>query len=124
MWYYKWIAYGLILSGVVGYFFYSQNKIEALNQEKIVLKIAFLEKEAGLELCEESKGRQAAALNSLAVEKQSIQQTSDRYLKIFKKHNLNKLAQAKPGLIEDRVNAGSQRLLKEMENETAINTPK
>ncbi len=42
----------------------------------------------------------------------------NRYLDIFRRHNLNQLAEAKPGLIEKRVNAGTKDVFESIENDT------
>jgi hypothetical protein len=42
-----------------------------------------------------------------------------RYLDIFKRHNLSKLAIAKPGLIETRVNNGTKDVFDSIEKDTA-----
>ena len=42
-----------------------------------------------------------------------------RYLDIFKRHNLSKLAIAKPGLIETRVNNATKDVFDSIEKDTA-----
>ena len=41
-----------------------------------------------------------------------------RYLDIFKRHNLTKLAAAKPGLIEPRVNKGTKDVFDSIEEDS------
>ena len=41
-----------------------------------------------------------------------------RYLDIFKRHNLSKLAIAKPGMIETRVNKGTKDVFDSIEKDT------
>ena len=41
-----------------------------------------------------------------------------RYLDIFKRHNLSKLAAAKPGLIETRVNNGTKEVFESIEQDS------
>ena len=41
-----------------------------------------------------------------------------RYLDIFKRHNLTKLAAAKPGLIEPRVNKGTKDVFNSIEEDS------
>ena len=42
----------------------------------------------------------------------------NRYLDIFRRHNLNQLAAAKPGLIEKRVNDGTKKVFDSIENDS------
>ena len=42
----------------------------------------------------------------------------NRYLDIFKRHNLSKLAAAKPGLIETRVNNGTKEVFESIEQDS------
>ena len=49
---------------------------------------------------------------------QEIQQETQAYLQIFKKHDLTKLARAKPGLIETRANKATDEIFKVIEDET------
>ena len=42
----------------------------------------------------------------------------NRYLDIFKRHNLTKLAAAKPGLIESRVNKATKEVFDGIENDS------
>ena len=51
------------------------------------------------------------ATNELNREKQT-------YLKIFKDHNLTRLARARPGMIEKRINNGTQKVFEALENDT------
>jgi hypothetical protein len=49
---------------------------------------------------------------------QEIEQEMSRYLDIFKRHNLTKLAAAKPGLIEPRVNKGTKDVFDSIEEDS------
>ena len=47
---------------------------------------------------------QTEGLQQIQLRNQEIQGEMNRYIDIFKRHNLTKLASAKPGLIEPRIN--------------------
>jgi hypothetical protein len=49
---------------------------------------------------------------------QEIEQEMSRYLDIFKRHNLTKLASAKPGLIEPRINKGTKDVFDSIEEDS------
>lgn len=111
-----WIALAAV-SG--GYFYYSQNKIESLVQDAIILESQLSNSSAGLEMCEIAKATSMASMNKLVKDNQKISQDINKYLEVFKRHDLRKLAEVKPGLVEDRVNTGTAKLLKELEDETS-----
>jgi hypothetical protein len=52
-----------------------------------------------------------------------IEAEMQRYLDIFKRHDLAKLAAAKPGLIETRVNKGTKDVFESIENDSRIINP-
>lgn len=120
--YWKLLAALLLLGGLVGYFYYSQNKISKLTEANVTLRVKVADAEESIKVLEANKNKQSASLNSLILDNQKANQELSRYLEIFDKHNLNKLARAKPGLIEKRINDGTKAVLKDLENETSTNT--
>ena len=61
---------------------------------------------------------QTNALVELQAKNQEIQVEMNRYLDIFKRHNLSKLAAAKPGLIQKRVNAATKEVFDGIEEDS------
>ena len=61
---------------------------------------------------------QTSSLLELQEKNQEIEAEMVRYLDIFKRHNLSKLAIAKPGLIETRVNNGTKNVFDSIEKDT------
>ena len=61
---------------------------------------------------------QTNALNELQQKNNEIQLEMNRYLDIFKRHNLSKLAAAKPGLIEPRVNKATKEVFDGIEQDS------
>jgi hypothetical protein len=49
-----------------------------------------------------------------------IESEMNRYLGIFKRHNLGKLAAAKPGLIEPRINKGTKDVFDQIEKDSTF----
>jgi hypothetical protein len=49
---------------------------------------------------------------------QEIEAEMNRYLDIFKRHDLTKLAAAKPGLLEPRVNKGTKNVFDSIEEDS------
>ena len=68
----------------------------------------------------ESYELQGKELSNLARKNAQIEADKDKYLSILTKHNFEKLAIAKPGLMEIRFNKGTEEVLAEIENDTKI----
>ncbi len=101
-----------ILLGVVGvlaialYFLWSQNsRLASLNQ---AFELRDQEQRAAIESLQSDFKVQTEGLLAIQSRNQEIEAEMSRYLDIFKRHNLSKLAAAKPGLIETRVNNGTK----------------
>ena len=101
-----------ILLGVVGvlaialYFLWSQNsRLASLNQ---AFELRDQEQKAAIESLQTDFKVQTEGLLAIQSRNQEIEAEMSRYLDIFKRHNLSKLAAAKPGLIETRVNNGTK----------------
>jgi hypothetical protein len=61
---------------------------------------------------------QTGKLNDLQKKSQETQKEMNRYLDIFKRHSLTKLAAAKPGLIEPRVNKATKEVFDGIEQDS------
>ena len=92
----------IIVMGLGGYFLYNKN------QELIKLNAAFevrdAEQRATIEAVQNSLEKTSKELTGLQVRNQQYEEEVNEYLDIFRRHNLAKLASAKPGMIETRVN--------------------
>ena len=58
------------------------------------------------------------ALDELSNNLGEVENELDRYLDIFKRHDLTKLAAAKPGLLEPRVNNGTKNVFDSIEEDS------
>ena len=106
----------IIAMGLGGYFLYQQN--ESLKIENLAFQVRDQEQAATIKAQQESFERQSQALNSLTARNAEIEGEMSRYLDIFKRHSLNKLALAKPGLIEKRVNKGTKDVFETIEKDS------
>ena len=102
--------------GIGSYFLY--NQYEAVKAENVALTFAVEEQKKTIEVIKENFERQGKALNNLTARNAEIEGEMTRYLDIFKRHNLNKLAIAKPGLIEKRVNDGPAKIFITIEEDS------
>ena len=111
------VLMGIILvMGIGSYFLY--NQYESVKAENVALTFAVEEQKKTIEVIKENFERQGKALNNLTARNAEIEGEMTRYLDIFKRHNLNKLAIAKPGLIEKRVNDGTAKIFITIENDS------
>ena len=106
----------IIAMSLGGYFLYQQN--ESLKIENLAFQVRDQEQQATIKAQQESFERQSSALNNMTARNAEIEGEMNRYLDIFKRHNLNKLAIAKPGLIEKRVNDGTTKIFITIENDS------
>ena len=84
------------------------NFFEIRNQEQL----------ATIETMQNDFKVQSEGLLALQSKNQEIQAEMNRYLDIFKRHDLTKLAAAKPGLIEPRVNNGTKKVFESIEEDS------
>ena len=100
--------------GMAGYVYYQfsvvplQNKLE--EQMKVILAqdLRDQEQKATIEAVQNNLATTTKALSGLQVENQMIETQMSEYLDIFRRHNIAKLASAKPGLVEKRVNEATK----------------
>ena len=111
------VLMGIILvMGIGSYFLYQQ--YETVKAENMALTFAVEEQKKTIVTIKENFEKQGKALNNLTARNAEIEGEMNRYLDIFRRHNLNKLAIAKPGLIEKRVNDGTAKIFITIENDS------
>jgi hypothetical protein len=110
----------IIAMGVGGYLYYNntQATIEELQALNAAYEVRDAEQKAALDAMEKDFALQTESLNKLTTRSQEIQAEMNRYLDIFKRHNLSKLAAAKPGLIETRANKATKGVFDGIENDS------
>ena len=86
-----------------------------LKENAMRLETAFESEKAARERSENNLQAQLQAVGELIEKNTAMQAEMDDYLSIFKRHNLTKLARAKPGLIEPRINNGTQEVFRAIE---------
>ena len=102
------IGLALVL-GLACWWLYGEN--QTLTQNNAQLQVA-------IEQQEEAYEKQGESLNALINKNAQIEAEAARYMDIFKRHNLNKLAIAKPGLLETKVNRGTKDVFDTIENDS------
>lgn len=121
------VLIGILLSmGVSGYFYYQfsvvplQVKLEEQSKLIMAFELREAQQKDTIEKLQTSFQTQTAALNGLAAKNSEINGEMNRYLDIFRRHDLSKLAAAKPGLIEPRINKGTKDVFDSIENDSNI----
>ena len=90
------------------FFLWNENsRLAELNQ---AFGLRDAEQKETIETLQSDFALQTSSLNDLQTKNKTIELEMSRYLDIFKRHNLTKLANAKPSLIETRVNNGTKKV--------------
>ena len=92
----------IVIMGLGGYFLYNKNiELQRLNT---AYEVRDAEQKETIRAIQEQMETNQKALQGLQVQNQRYEEEMSEYLDIFRRHNLAKLASAKPGLIEPSVN--------------------
>ena len=128
----KIILFLLVIGGAGGAFAYHkvtvaelESQVSALETNNQVLKgnnnrlkDGLLDQEEEMRELVAERDAERAQVAALTTRNNELQKDKDRYLRIFKDHNLTRLARAKPGLIEKRINNGTAEVFRQVENDT------
>lgn len=101
----------IVVLGMGGYFLYQENI--TLTANNIKLEGAVEEQKETLRVVQESFAVQTESLQNMSRRNNEIEQEKSRYLEILSKHNFERLATVKPGLMENRFNKGTVDVLEE-----------
>jgi biopolymer transport protein ExbB/TolQ len=115
---------GLLVVTVAGsawYIDYQADQITTLKGNQIVLETEIQKQNESIERYLEQQKKQQVQLDQLESEKRAAMEDVNRLRKTFAKHDLDKLALAKPGLIENRINKASARVMATLEEITNPN---
>ena len=103
----------ILVLGLGGYYLYQENQV--LTANNAALEGAVATQEAAIKNMQNDFALQTKQLGDLQKKSQETQLEMNRYLDIFKRHNLTKLAAAKPGLLEPRINKGTKNVFDSIE---------
>ena len=106
----------ILILGLGGYGLYQENQILVSNNA--ALEGAVAEQQAAMSALKESFEKQGKALINMNRVNAVIEAEKAEYLSIFSRHNLDMLAIKKPGLMENRFNKGSQKVMEGLEDDT------
>ena len=107
----------IVVLSLGGYFLYNKNiELVALNQ---AFEVRDAEQRATIETIKNSLEKTGKELSGLQVRNQQYEVEMAEYMDIFRRHNLSKLASAKPGMMETRANNKTKEAFDAIENDSA-----
>ena len=106
----------ILVLGLSSYYLYTQN--QTLSANNIALEGAVEEQKAAISAIRENFEKQTKALSNMSRKNAEIEADKERYLGILSKHNFERLATVKPGLMENRFNKGTVEVIEGIENDT------
>ena len=108
----------MTIAGSAWYIDYQADQIITLKGNQIVLETEIQKQNESIERYLEQQKNQQVQLDQLESEKRAAMEDVNRLRKTFAKHDLDKLALAKPGLIQNRINKASARVMATLEEIT------
>lgn len=108
----------ILMLGIGGYFLYVQN--ENLKAENLAYEVRDAQQKEAIESLQNDFALQTTALTDMQKKNNEIEGEMNRYLDIFKRHNLSKLAAAKPGMIEPRANNATKEVFDSIEADSRV----
>jgi len=111
------VLIGIIVAlSLFSFVLWKQNSnLSALNQ---AFELRDAEQKLAIESLQNDFALQTGSLLDLQSRNQEIQKEMSRYLDIFKRHDLTRLAAAKPGLIQPRINKGTKDVFDSIEEDS------
>ncbi len=117
------VLFGVILAGgIVGYLYYTNTQAELveLREYNMAMELQVATQNETIDKMSKQYETQAQAIGELTSKNAEIEAEMSRYLDIFRRHDLSKLAAAKPGLIEPRVNNATKEVFDSLETDSSF----
>jgi len=111
----------IMAMSVSGFLYYQfsvvpmKNKLEEQAQVIIAQDLRDQEQRAAIESIQNNLAVTTESLRGLQIQNQQYEAEMSEYLDIFRRHNIAKLASAKPGLMETRVNNATKEVFDAIE---------
>jgi hypothetical protein len=116
------VLIGIIAAmGIAGYLYYQgavlpmQNKLEEQANVILAQDLRDQEQKAAIVAIQDNLENTSKALSGMQIQNQQYETQMSEYLDIFRRHNIAKLASAKPGMIEKRVNIRTKEVFNAIE---------
>ena len=117
------ILFAFILAGgLVGYLYYTntQSELIELREYNMAMELQVQVQNDTIEKIQHQYELNAKALGELTSKNAEIEAEMTRYLDIFRRHDFSKLAAAKPGLIEPKVNNATKKVFDSLESDSTF----
>lgn len=95
-----------------------QTQVDRLNTRNVALEAAAEQNIRTIEELERRAQEQITQISSLQQQNDRITRERDEYLSIFRRHDLTRLALARPGLIQNRINSGTKEVFRTLEEDS------
>ena len=119
----SFVIMAVMAGGFYLYYKDTQEKIAILHQNNAKLDSAVQTQKVTITSMEESFNKQAKLVGNLQTK---LSAAEDGYKKLsskLRRHDLEELSRAKPGLMEKRINRGTTRLINELEEISGVKKP-
>jgi len=117
------IVIGLV-GGVVygGYYYYkdTQARIQILTENSAKLEAAKMAQDNTIKTLKEDAGKYRKLNKDLSLQLQKAHDYKNKLIGKLRKHNLTRLSQQKPNLVEKKINRGTKRLFESFESDSAL----
>ena len=95
-----------------------QRNYDVVNQQNVALQAAAEQNARTLQNIQAQMQAQAQQIGTLTTRSAELEREKNEYLSIFREHNLYRLARARPGLIEPRINNGTNDVFRQIEQDS------
>ena len=92
-----------------------KNKLEEQTKVLLAQDLRDAEQQAAIESITKNLETTSNSLRGLQVQNQQYEIEMAEYMDIFRRHNITKLASAKPGMMEKRINDGTKEVFDAIE---------
>ena len=119
----SFVIMAVMTGGFILYYKDTQKTIATLHQNNAKLEGAVESQKAAIESMDENFTKQSKLVGDLQIK---LSEAEDGYKKLsskLRRHDLEELSRAKPGLMENRINKGTARLILELEEISGVKKP-
>ena len=119
----SFVIMAVMAGGFILYYKHTQKTIATLQQNNAKLEGAVESQKAAIESMDENFTKQSKLVGDLQIK---LSEAEDGYKKLaskLRRHDLEELSRAKPGLMEKRINKGTAKLILELEEISGVKKP-
>ena len=117
------IVLGLVGGSVYGGFWYykdTQARIQILTENSAKLEAAKMAQDNTIKTLKDDASKYRELNNDLSLQLQKAHDYKNKLIGKLRKHDLTRLSQQKPNLVEKKINRGTKRLFESFESDTAL----